>query len=156
MTAGGNPSGDGKPRTVLTFGTFDLFHIGHLRILERARALGDELRVGVSTDDLNFSKKGRFPFVPEGDRMALVAALRCVDRVFREESLAKKREYLLEHQADVLVMGHDWSGRFDEFSDLCEVVYLPRTESVSTTEIEKVIRERPNPRHQVRGAKPGT
>lgn len=154
MTAGGKPSVDREPRRVLTFGTFDLFHIGHLRILERARALGDELLVGVSTDELNFSKKGRFPFVPEADRMALVAALRCVDGVFREESLAKKREYLLEHQADMLVMGHDWAGRFDEFSDICEVVYLPRTDSVSTTEIEKIIRERPSPRHQVRGPAP--
>jgi glycerol-3-phosphate cytidylyltransferase len=140
---------------VVTFGTFDLFHIGHLRILERARALGDELLVGVSTDELNFSKKGRYPFVPEADRMAIVAALRCVDGVFREESLAKKREYLLQNKADVLVMGHDWMGRFDEFSDICQVAYLPRTESVSTTEIESLIRERPSPRHQVRGSTPG-
>lgn len=150
-----SPGGSGRPALrVVTFGTFDLFHVGHLRILERARALGSELLVGVSTDELNFSKKGRYPFVPEGDRMAIVAALRCVDGVFREESLAKKREYLLEHKADVLVMGHDWAGRFDEFSDICEVRYLPRTESVSTTEVEKLIRERPSPRHQVRGSPP--
>lgn len=141
-----------RPRTVLTFGTFDLFHLGHLRILERSAELGDRLVVGVSTDELNFSKKGRYPFVPEEDRMAIVAALRCVDGVFREHSLADKRKYLLEHKADVLVMGHDWQGRFDEFRDICEVVYLPRTDSVSTTEIEKLIRDRPSPRHQVRGA----
>ncbi|MEA3135857.1 MAG: choline-phosphate cytidylyltransferase [Thermoplasmata archaeon] len=138
------------PRTVLTFGTFDLFHLGHLRILERSAALGDRLLVGVSTDALNFSKKGRFPFVPEEDRMAIIAALRCVDGVFREESLEKKRDYLVQHKADVLVMGHDWKGRFDEFRDVCEVVYLPRTDSVSTTEIESLIRNRPSPRHQVR------
>ena len=139
-----------KPRTVVTFGTFDLFHLGHLRILERAAALGDRLIVGVSTDELNFSKKGRYPFVPEEDRMAIVAALRCVDGVFREESLEKKRQYLVEHKADVLVMGHDWAGRFDEFRDVCAVEYLPRTDSVSTTEIEKLIRDRPTPRHQAR------
>lgn len=150
MPAPGGP--ERHARRVVTFGTFDLFHVGHLRILERARALGDALHVGVSTDELNFSKKGRYPFVPEKDRMAIVAGLRCVDAVFREESLAKKRDYLLEQRADVLVMGNDWAGRFDEFSDVCEVVYLPRTDSVSTTEIEKLIRERPSPRHQVRGA----
>jgi glycerol-3-phosphate cytidylyltransferase len=138
-------------RTVLTFGTFDLFHVGHLRILQRARALGDRLLVGVSTDDLNFRKKGRFPFVPEADRMEIVAALRCVDGVFREESMEQKRDYLVRHGADVLVMGHDWAGRFDGFRDVCEVVYLPRTESISTTEIESLIRDRPSPRHQARG-----
>ncbi len=146
-------AGKPKPRTVLTFGTFDLFHVGHLRILERAAALGDRLLVGVSTDELNFRKKGRVPFVPEADRMEIVAALRCVAGVFREHSLEEKRSYLLEHHADVLAMGHDWTGRFDEFKDVCKVVYLPRTESVSTTEIEALIRDRPSPRHQVRGAR---
>lgn len=152
-TAAAPAPGKDKPRTVLTFGTFDLFHVGHLRILERAAALGERLLVGISTDELNFRKKGRFPFVPEADRMEIVAALRCVDGVFREHSLEEKRSYLLEHKADVLVMGHDWSGRFDEFKDVCEVVYLPRTDSVSTTEIEALIRDRPSPRHQVRGAR---
>jgi glycerol-3-phosphate cytidylyltransferase len=142
--------GGRKPRTVVTFGTFDLFHVGHLRILERAAALGDRLMVGVSTDEMNFAKKGRYPFVPEEDRMAIVAALRFVSGVFREESMDKKRSYLVEHAADVLVMGHDWAGRFDEFKDVCDVVYLPRTESVSTTEVERLVRDRPSPRHQVR------
>lgn len=125
---------------VLTFGTFDVFHIGHLRILERARSFGDELLVGVSTDQMNFDKKGRYPVYSEEERMAIVAALRCVDGVFPEESLALKRSYLLEHRADVLVMGDDWAGRFDEFSDICEVRYLPRTPSVSTTAIIEKIR----------------
>lgn len=129
-------------KTVATFGTFDLFHIGHLRILERAAGLGDRLVVGVSTDRLNFSKKGKYPIVPQAERRAIVGALRCVAGTFYEESLEEKRAYLVREKADVLVMGHDWQGRFDEFQDLVEVVYLPRTETISTTWLEKYIRER--------------
>ena len=126
-------------RRVLTFGTFDVFHIGHLRVLERAAGLGDELVVGVSSDALNLSKKNRYPVFSEGERMAIVAALGCVSGVFLEETLEKKREYLINHEAHVLVMGDDWAGRFDEFRDICEVIYLPRTPAISTTElIEKI------------------
>ena len=130
-------------RRVITFGTFDVLHVGHVRILERARALGDRLIVGVSSDDLNFSKKGRRPIYPQADRITMIAALRCVDEVFVEESLELKGEYLRRHGASVLVMGDDWKGRFDEFRPICEVVYLPRTPSVSTTEIIEVIRQAP-------------
>lgn len=125
---------------VLTFGTFDVFHVGHLRILERAAALGSSLIVGVSSDALNISKKDRAPVYSQEERMAIVAALRCVDEVFVEESLEQKREYLLRYKADVLVMGDDWAGRFDEFFDICEVVYLPRTPSISTTTVIEKIR----------------
>lgn len=127
-------------RRVLTFGTFDVLHVGHVSLLERARALGDRLIVGVSSDALNQAKKGRNPVYAEGDRLKLIGALRCVDEVFVEESLELKGEYLRRHRADVLVMGDDWAGRFDEFRALCEVVYLPRTPSISTTEIIEVIR----------------
>ena len=120
-------------RTVITFGTFDVFHVGHVRMLNRARELGDRLVVGVSADALNVSKKGREPVFSQAERLAIVAALKPVDEVFIEESLELKREYILRHGADVLVMGDDWAGRFDELSDVCEVVYLPRTPSVSTT-----------------------
>lgn len=127
------------PRTVITFGTFDVFHVGHLRVIERAAALGDRLVVGVSADALNISKKGREPVFSQAERIAIVAALKPVDAVFIEESLELKRDYILEHQADVLVMGDDWAGRFDEFKDVCEVVYLPRTPAISTTAlIEKI------------------
>ena len=126
-------------RTVLTFGTFDVFHVGHLRVIERAAALGDRLVVGVSADALNRSKKGREPVFSQAERLSIVGALRVVDAVFVEESLELKRHYLLEHGADVLVMGDDWEGRFDEFRDVCEVVYLPRTPAISTTAlIEKI------------------
>jgi glycerol-3-phosphate cytidylyltransferase len=122
-------------RTVITFGTFDVFHVGHIRVLQRAAALGDRLVVGVSADALNIAKKGRAPVYTQDERMEIVASLRVVDDVFVEESLEKKRDYILEHGADVLVMGDDWAGKFDWVSDVCEVVYLPRTPSVSTTGI---------------------
>ena len=129
-----------KNKVIITFGTFDVFHVGHLRILERAAALGDTLVVGVSSDQLNFSKKGRNPIYSEAERMAIIASLRCVDQVFLEESLEKKADYIREYGADVLVMGDDWKGRFDHFSSLCEVVYFPRTPAISTTEIIEKIR----------------
>lgn len=127
-------------KCIITFGTFDVFHVGHLRILERARSLGDRLIVGISTDSLNESKKGRSPVYRQQERAEIVSALRCVDEVFFEESLELKAEYIKRFCADVLVMGDDWRGRFDEFSDLCEVVYLPRTPAISTTEVIEKIR----------------
>lgn len=122
-------------RTVITFGTFDVFHVGHIRVLQRAAALGDRLVVGVSADALNLAKKGRAPVYSQDERMEIVASLRVVDEVFVEESLEQKRDYILEYGADVLVMGDDWAGKFDWVGDVCEVVYLPRTPSVSTTGI---------------------
>ena len=126
---------------VITFGTFDVFHIGHVNILTRAHDLGDHLTVGISTDALNFSKKGRYPIYREEHRMEIVRSLDCVDDVFYEHSLDLKRDYLIEHNADILVMGNDWEGRFDEFKDVCEVIYLPRTADVSTTDIIQAIRD---------------
>ena len=122
----------------MTFGTFDLFHIGHLHILKRARALGDELVVGVSSDELNFQKKKAYPIYPTKHRLDIVQAIEYVNSVFVEESLENKREYLVKHKADCLVMGDDWTGRFDEFSDVCEVIYLPRTPVISSSEIRLV------------------
>jgi len=122
-----------SPRTVITFGTFDVFHVGHVRVLQRAAELGDRLVVGVSSDALNISKKGRAPVFNEDERLEIISSLRVVDGVFLEESLEKKRDYIVEQQADVLVMGDDWTGKFDWVEDVCEVVYLPRTPSVSTT-----------------------
>lgn len=120
-------------RTVITFGTFDVFHVGHVRVLRRAAELGDRLVVGVSADALNIAKKGRAPVFNQDERLEIIESLAVVDAVFIEESLEKKREYIVEHGADVLVMGDDWKGKFDWVSDVCEVVYLPRTPSVSTT-----------------------
>jgi len=127
-------------KRVITFGTFDVFHIGHINILERAKALGDYLIVGVSSDALNFSKKNRYPVYSEEHRKKILSSLRFVDEVFLEESLEKKPEYLKHYQADILVMGDDWQGKFDSMKEYCDVVYLPRTPSISTTEIIEVVK----------------
>lgn len=126
---------------IITFGTFDVFHLGHLRVLQRAKKLGDKLIVGVSTDELNFSKKGRYPVYSQEERFEILASIRYVDEVFYEHSLEEKRKYLIEYQADILVMGDDWKGKFDEFKDICRVIYLPRTPSISTSEVIEKIRK---------------
>ncbi len=128
---------------IITFGTFDVFHVGHVNILERAKAQGDYLIVGVSSDALNFSKKGRNPIYSEHDRMQILGALKCVDEVFVEESLELKEQYILENKADMLVMGDDWEGKFDHFRSVCQVVYMTRTPSISTTATIEVVKNLP-------------
>jgi len=125
---------------IITFGTFDVFHVGHVNILERAKACGHELYVGVSSDDLNMSKKQRYPIYNEEDRMHIISSLSCVDYVFLEESLEKKKEYIQNFNADMLIMGDDWLGKFDDMKEFCQVKYLPRTPSVSTTEIIEIVK----------------
>lgn len=122
-------------RTVITFGTFDVLHIGHIKILERAKKYGDRLIVGVSSDALSFSKKQRYPVYPENERCEIIRSLQYVDDVFLEESLELKGEYIKKYKADILIMGNDWEGKFDMFLKICEVIYLPRTEGVSTTKL---------------------
>lgn len=126
----------------ITFGTFDVFHFGHLRILERSRELCDKLVVGISSDELNFSKKGKLPVYNFEERARIVGALKVVDEVFKEESLELKAEYIKKFNASVLIMGDDWAGKFDWVKGHCdvEVIYLPRTPSVSTTAIIEKIR----------------
>lgn len=128
-------------KIVLTLGTYDLFHVGHLNILERAKKLGDKLIVGVSSDKLNLSKKNSLPIIPQHERMKIVKAIHCVDQVFLEESLNLKGHYIEKYNADVLVMGDDWKGTFNGFqkSHGIRVVYLPRTPDISTTELKKKI-----------------
>ena len=128
---------------IITFGTFDVFHVGHVNILERAKAQGDYLIVGVSSDALNFSKKGRNPIYSEHDRMQILGALSCVDEVFVEESLELKEQYILDNKADMLVMGDDWEGKFDHFRSVCQVVYMPRTPSISTTATIEIVKSLP-------------
>lgn len=123
-------------KTVITYGTFDLFHVGHLRLLERARAMGDRLVVAVSSDEFN-ECKGKKTIIPYADRAAIVAALTCVDEVIREDTWEQKADDILRFNVDLFVMGADWTGKFDELKTLCEVVYLPRTDGVSTTELKQ-------------------
>tara|TARA_Y100000588_G_C14275142_1_gene934051 strand:+ start:2237 stop:2626 length:390 start_codon:yes stop_codon:yes gene_type:complete len=127
---------------VITFGTFDVFHVGHVRILKRAAELGNELIVGLSSDQLNFKKKGRLPVYSQNDRAEIIASLSFVTETFFEESLELKAEYIKQFNADLLVMGDDWEGKFDWVKEQtnCEVLYLPRTPSISTTEIIEVVK----------------
>jgi choline-phosphate cytidylyltransferase/glycerol-3-phosphate cytidylyltransferase len=101
-------------------------------LIERASKYG-EVIVDVSSDELNMSKKSRLPIYCYEDRKEIIASNRHVIKVFKEESLEKKRDYILHHKADTLIMGDDWKGKFDHLNDICKVVYLPRTETISTT-----------------------
>ena len=122
-------------KRVLTYGTFDLLHWGHIRLLKRAKELGDYLIVALSTDEFN-ALKGKKAYHPYEERKMMLEAIRYVDLVIPEDSWEQKRHDIQEYHADIFVMGDDWKGKFDELSDLCDVVYLPRTEGISTTKIK--------------------
>ena len=127
---------------VITYGTFDVFHVGHLRLLERAKALcGNNglLTVAVSSDRFNWEEKRKRCVISDSQRMEIVQALKCVDRVILEDSWEQKREDVKKHGIDIFVMGDDWKGKFDELKDLCEVVYLPRTPDISSTRIKQQV-----------------
>lgn len=124
---------------VITYGTFDLFHIGHLRLLERAKALGGpdgRLIVAVSTDRFNWEEKQKKCAIPDKDRMAIVGALKCVDAVIPEDNWEQKKTDVKKYDVDIFVMGNDWKGKFDFLKEQCEVVYLPRTQGVSSTDLK--------------------
>ena len=123
-------------KTVITYGTFDMFHIGHLRLLRRAKSLGDRLIVGVSTDEFN-AEKGKKVLIPFEQRKEIVESLKYVDEVIQECSWDQKERDIRNYDVDLLVMGEDWKGKFDHLKDLCEVVYLPRTENISTSDLKK-------------------
>ena len=131
-------------KRVITYGTFDLFHIGHLNILERLRAMGDHLVVAISTE--NFSAlKGKKSVVSFAERARIVAALRCVDEVIPEENWEQKIGDIRRLNINLFGMGDDWNGKFDHLSKYCDVVYLPRTEGVSTTFLREKISISHNP-----------
>lgn len=122
--------------TIITYGTFDILHVGHINLLRRARALGDRLVVGLSTDQFNAGKH-KSSLLNFENRKAVMESIRFVDEVFAEESWDQKEADILRYRADVFVMGEDWRGKFDFLSRLCEVRYLPRTPAISTTEIRQ-------------------
>ncbi|MCY7294518.1 adenylyltransferase/cytidyltransferase family protein [Alteromonas sp. a30] len=127
-----------KLKTVITYGTFDLFHIGHLKMLQRLRSLGDKLIVGVSTDEFN-ADKGKQSVYAYQERAEIVQALSCVDLVIPENSWVQKQHDIQHHEVSIFGIGEDWRGEFDHLAPLCEVVYLPRTPSISTTEVKKAL-----------------
>src|SRR6478672_9089068 len=119
-------------RTIITYGTFDLLHIGHINLLKRARNLGDKLIVAVSTDEFNLIEKNKRCINSYADRKEILESLRFVDHVIPEENWEQKSTDVETHDVDIFVMGDDWDGHFDFLKDKCEVVYLPRTANIST------------------------
>ena len=127
-------------KKVITYGTFDLFHRGHLNILKRAKELGDYLVVAVSSDDFN-AIKGKKSYYSIEDRVEILKANRYVDEVILVEHWEQKIDDVKNNNIDVFVMGHDWTGKFDFLKEYCEVVYLPRTEGISTTKIKNDLKK---------------
>lgn len=123
-------------KRAITYGTFDLFHIGHLRLLERIASLAEEVVVAISSDEFNLLKN-KVCSIPFEDRKDIVAALRVVTKVIKEDSWEQKIIDIQNENCDLFVMGDDWKGKFDFLKAYCDVLYLPRTEGVSTTEIKE-------------------
>ena len=124
-------------KRVTTYGTFDLLHYGHINLLRRAKALGDYLIVVLSTDEFNWNQKQKKCYFPYEVRKQLLEAIRYVDLVIPEENWEQKVSDVKEYHVDTFVMGDDWQGKFDFLKPYCEVVYLPRTPEISTTQIKK-------------------
>ena len=124
-------------KRVITYGTFDLLHYGHINLLKRAKALGDYLIVCLSTDEFNWNEKQKKCYFSYEQRKALLEAIRYVDLVIPEEKWEQKKTDVHEYHIDTFVIGDDWKGKFDFLKDYCEVVYLPRTEGISTSKIKQ-------------------
>ena len=125
-------------KKVLTYGTFDLLHYGHIRLLKRAKALGDYLIVALSTDEFN-QTKGKKAYHPYEVRKEILESIKYVDEIIPENNWEQKLNDVKKYNIDIVVMGDDWAGsdKFDYLKQYCEIVYLPRTEGISTTQIKK-------------------
>ena len=128
-------------RTVLTYGTFDVLHIGHINLLRRARELGDRLIVGLSTDEFN-AVKHKTSLLDYNNRKTVLEAVRYVDLVIPETNWEQKTRDVQEYRVDIFVIGDDWAGEFDFLSELCEVKYLPRTGDISSTLVKQTLLDR--------------
>ena len=129
---------DEKFKTVLTYGTFDLLHYGHLEILRRASLLGDKLIVGVSTDKFN-EIKGKTCVLPYQKRKELLDSIDYVDKVIPENNWDQKVTDIQDNDIDIFVMGDDWKGKFDELKKFCEVIYFPRTKGISSSKLRSIL-----------------
>ena len=125
-----------KQKIVITYGTFDMFHIGHLRILQRIKKMGDTLIVAVSTDEFNHIK-GKKTLIPYEQRAEIVANIKCVDKVVPENNWDQKIADIKNYNVDLFVIGNDWKGKFDYLKEYCSVEYFERTENISTTKLKK-------------------
>jgi len=129
-------------KKVITYGTFDLLHYGHINLLERAKALGDYLIVAVSTDEFNWNEKRKTCYYSYAERVHMLKAIKYVDEIIPEENWEQKKTDVEKYDADVFVIGDDWEGKFDFLKEKgIEVVYLPRTPKISTTQIKKDLKE---------------
>lgn len=124
-----------KTMKVITYGTFDLLHIGHINLLRRAKELGDYLIVGLSSDEFNLLK-GKKAFFDFNERKKILESIKDVDDVIVENSWEQKILDIKKYNVDIFVMGDDWSGKFDYLKEYCKVIYLPRTKNISTTFIK--------------------
>lgn len=129
-------------KRIITYGTFDLLHYGHINLLRRAKQQGDYLVVALSTDEFNLNSKNKVCYFSYEKRKSLLEAIRYVDLVIPENSWDQKVEDIQLYQIDKFVMGDDWAGKFDFLKEHCEVVYLPRTPEISTTKIKNDIKEK--------------
>ena len=121
---------------IITYGTFDMFHIGHLKLLQRLKSLGDKLIVAISTDEFN-KGKGKKVMIPYSQRAEIVENIKCVDKVIPEDNWEQKLTDVQKYNVDVFAMGDDWEGKFDFLKEHCEVIYLERTKEISTTKLKK-------------------
>lgn len=128
-------------KRVITYGTFDLLHYGHINLLRRAKQYGDYLIVALSTDEFNWNEKHKKCYFSYEQRKQLLESIRYVDLVIPEENWEQKRSDIRKFDVDTFVMGNDWEGKFDFLSDLCEVVYLPRTPEISSTRIKQELHD---------------
>lgn len=126
-------------KTVLTYGTYDLLHVGHINLLKRAKELGDYLIVGLSTDEFN-KLKHKQAYHPYEDRKVILESIKFVDKVIPEENWEQKVRDIQKYKVDIFVMGDDWEGEFDFLKSYCQVIYLPRTEGISTTKIKNELK----------------
>ncbi|MBB4866412.1 glycerol-3-phosphate cytidylyltransferase [Pseudomonas nitritireducens] len=129
---------DETKHTIITYGTFDLFHHGHLKLLMRLKSIGGKLIVGVSTDEFN-ELKGKKTIIPFLERIEIVNSIKYVDQAIPESSWGQKEQDIKSFGVTTLGMGDDWAGKFDHLQDLCNVIYLPRTEGISSTQIKKTL-----------------
>ena len=127
-------------KRVMTYGTFDLLHYGHIDILKRAKSLGDYLIVGLSSDEFN-ELKGKKSVMSYEERKEILESIRYVDKVIKESNWEQKVDDIIKYNIDVFVIGDDWEGKFDFLKEYCEVVYLPRTKSISTTLLKEIIQK---------------
>jgi glycerol-3-phosphate cytidylyltransferase len=126
-------------KTVITYGTFDLFHIGHLKLLQRLKKLGDKLIVAVSTDEFN-QLKGKKTIIPYEQRSEIVRNIKCVDMVIPEYNWEQKINDIKKYDVDIFAIGNDWKGKFDFLKEYCDVVYLDRTNGISSTQLKNTLK----------------